>query len=134
MLPWWSTYQYYAPLTPPEQCRRIGDLDFAKFKCTTYWACQLVKSQPSLYLKDRAKDGKLDCWCFSLLYISIYGTSFGVKISQMPHLFPCIAWEGVVGHNIDKCIISNMYCLMANSHPQSHTYRVKSCGSVLTYK
>ena len=32
------------------------------------------------------------------------GASFGVKTGQMPHLFPTPR-EGVVGHNIDRCIL-----------------------------
>ena len=30
----------------------------------------------------------------------MHGASFNVKTGQMPHLFPCITQEGVVGHNI----------------------------------
>ena len=37
---------------PPGQCQgRSGDLNYAKFKCTTYWACQSVKAQSSFHLK-----------------------------------------------------------------------------------
>ena len=32
------------------------------------------------------------------------GHTFASKLGQMPHLFPTIAQEGVVGHNIDRCI------------------------------
>ena len=45
---------------PPGQWWGIGgDLNFAKFKCTTYWACQLVKSQPSPHSKIKEKMGNL---------------------------------------------------------------------------
>ena len=38
--------------------KKVND---TKFKCTTYWACQSIKSA---YLEDRAKDGEFDHWCF----------------------------------------------------------------------
>ena len=49
------------PTTPPPgQCWGIGrDLNFAKFKCTTYWACQPVKSQPSPHSTIEEKMGNL---------------------------------------------------------------------------
>ena len=34
----------------------------------------------------------------------MYETSFSVKTGKITHLFPYIAQEGVVGHNIDWCI------------------------------
>ena len=38
--------------TPPGQFQeRGGDLNYAKSKCTTYWACQSVKSLPSPHLQ-----------------------------------------------------------------------------------
>jgi len=32
------------------------------------------------------------------------GHAFASKLGQIPHLIPNIAWEGVVGLNIDRCI------------------------------
>ena len=71
---------------------------------------ETVKSQPSPYLKDGDLRGN---WLlmFTLFYMhmitgqtSTYWASFVVKWTQMPHLFPKIAWEEVVVHNIDRCI------------------------------
>ena len=44
--------------SPPWQCQgRGGNLNYVKFKCITYWACQSVKSQPSSHLKERHLQG-----------------------------------------------------------------------------
>ena len=55
--------RHYPPLG---QCWRIGgDLNFAKFKCTTYWACQSVKSQPSPHSNIEEKMGNLTFGTFN---------------------------------------------------------------------
>ena len=99
---------------PPRRCWGKGrDLNYAKFKCTIYWACQSVKSQPSLYLKDGDLRGDLLVNVHTsvhaymvngqILHIAI-GQVLVSNQSQMPHLSPYIAWKGVVGQNIDRCI------------------------------
>ena len=75
-----STFYFYAnfkapinvmPHRPsPGQCWGIGgeiggDLNFAKFKCTTYWECQSVKSQPSPHLIIEEKMGNLTVDAFN---------------------------------------------------------------------
>ena len=98
---------------PPGQCWGIGgDLNFAKFKCTTYRACQSVKSQPSSHSKIEEKMGDLIVSAFDC-NTCIYG-----KGSNSPHMGQVLVskqvkcptfspiWPGwgVVGHNIDRCI------------------------------
>ena len=101
--------------SPPGRCwRRGGDLNYAKFKCITYWACQTVKCQPSLHLKDGDLQGDLlvnvhtfvhvyDEWsnspCIGQVLVS------NLRLNAPPS--PYIALEGVVGHNIDRCITSS---------------------------
>ena len=100
----------YAPINimphypPPAQCWGIGgDLNFAKFKCTTYWACQSVKSQPSPHSTIEEKRnltvGAFNCstCIWRAVKFPTYGASFSVKTGQMPHLFPYIAQEGGSG-------------------------------------
>ena len=43
----------------------VGDLDFSKFKCTTHWARQSVKSQPSPYSIIEEKMGNLIVGAFN---------------------------------------------------------------------
>ena len=52
-------YECYASINivshypPPGKCQeRGGDINYTKFKYTTYWACQSIKSLPSPHLKD----------------------------------------------------------------------------------
>ena len=107
----WGCERRNAPINimphypPPGQCWGIGgDLNFAKFKCTTYWACQSVKSQPSPHSTIKEKMGNLTIGAFNcstciwqVVKFPTYGASFSVKTGQMPHLFPYIAREGGSG-------------------------------------
>ena len=94
------------PTTPlPGPCQeRDGDLNFAKFKCTTYWACQSIKSLPSPHLKHEDLRGDLLVNVHTSVHA--YGErsnspSIGQVLvsnqSQMLHLSLYIAQEGGSG-------------------------------------
>ena len=66
---------------PPGRCRRrSGDLNYAKFKCSTYWACQSVKAQSSLHLKHGDLREDLLVIMFTLLYMHMMNC-------QIPHVW-----------------------------------------------
>ena len=65
---------------PPGQCWGIGgDLNFTKFKCTTYQARQLVKSRILSHLKVKEKMGNLTIGAFIIAHA--YG-----EWSNSPHM------------------------------------------------
>ena len=98
------------PTTPsPGQCQgRSGDLSYAKFKCTTFWTCQSVKSQPSLHLKMGIYKG-ISLLIFTLLYMHMVSGQIShiqpeqVLVSNTPP-FPLHSPGGEVGHNTYRCI------------------------------
>jgi len=51
------------------------------------------------------------------------GHTFASKLGQMPHLFPTIAREGVVGHNVDRCISTILY-KVSSSRKISHNAKL----------
>ena len=100
---------------PPGQCWGIGgDLNFAKFKCTTHWARQSVKSQPSPHSIIEENMGNLIVGAFIVAHaydkrsnsphMGQVLVSKQVKFPTFPPIWP---WWGVVGHNIDRCINVN---------------------------
>ena len=104
------------PTTPSRAIsgKRDEDLNYAKFKCTTYWTCQSVKSQPSLHLKDGDLQGELLVNVHTSVHVydeqsnsPCIGQALVSNQSKMLHLSPYIALEGVMGHNIDRCITSS---------------------------
>ena len=90
----------------PRRCwGKGGDLNYAKFKCTIYWAFQSVKSQPSLYLKDGDLRGDLLVNVHTSVHAYDersnspcgYRASFYVKSKSNAPTFPYIAWKGGSG-------------------------------------
>ena len=105
------TYQYYAPLPPPWLYRgKVWHLTLiwhhnlpypwefycSPYACTELWTLTnkslldspcLVGERVGIWLT-----GMPNTWCIWLLH------------NSNPHLFPNITWEGVMGHNTDRCI------------------------------
>ena len=110
-------------------------MDFSKFKCTTYWTCQLpvkilVKGTTQLCrtskLSINAKDE--DNYCMNKPEKIRRGLSWSksVKSQPSPHLkieqkmgnlitgafhyntYIMVSWLGVVRHNIDRSIVSRI--------------------------
>ena len=51
--------------SPPWQCQwRSGNLNYVKFKCITYWACQSVKSSPCLKGRDLQNDFLINVYTY----------------------------------------------------------------------
>ena len=87
-------------------------LNYTKFKCITYRAHQSVKSQISHHLKEGDLQGDLLVHIHTSVHA--YHEWSGQIVSnqsQVPHLSPTyIAREGVVEHNINRCIINTTNC------------------------
>ena len=115
---------------PPGWCRgRDGDLNYAKFKCITYRACRSVKSQPSPHLKDGDLQGDLLVYVYISVHAHCERSNFlhigqllvpnQVKCPTFPSLLP---GRGVVGHNIDRCIIRSRSSMLKRSILQCTVY------------
>ena len=83
---------HYSP--PGQWWGRGGDLNYAHFKCTTYWACH---SEPSPHSKDGAKDEGFYHWSFNYSTFIWWGVKRGAnlstKIGQILHFFLYILQE-----------------------------------------
>jgi len=90
------TYQYHPPLSP--SVGKWWGFEFLKSQIPHPWGTKSIQmpTWKSRLFCSRSKVNFMNCTS---------GEIFQVKSDQIPHYFPSYTREGVVGNNIDRCII-----------------------------